>query len=282
MNSDSDREMSRDRRDYRSNDINMQHSNNKILQLNDKIKITQVNRDVKTPSALSTGRTSDSTSGSSLGDQANKKALYNDQKRLKKDVDNKENQTDSLKRAINLRRKSKLTESILEKQPKNEAKIRRNGSQDAKITRHNNTLRIDRSASVDRHTPTLYDKAMASIRMTHNLELKREKNESKIDDINKMKSTSLNFNKDAISGNLEYEEIYNEKLTIAVYKMLSQLEIKFPGRSSTQAKTFLSEVRKRLFFFLNLKIFFNFFFSNISRFIQNLMTLSRVLETIGW
>jgi hypothetical protein len=60
--------------------------------------------------------------------------------------------------------------------------------------------------------------------------------------IQQMSAITKQQQRDLEQENSEQDSFHNEKLATAVYKMLLQLEIKFPGKSSHQAKTFLTEV----------------------------------------
>jgi hypothetical protein len=190
-------------------------------------------------------RTSDSTSRSSISDHLN--PTNSNMKRLKADNNseiNKENISDKF--AINLKRKAIINQSIMiDKSIKINTKLRlnRNNSYDVKSRQK----LIDRSASsIDRNnnnSVSLYDKAMANMRLSQNFENVKNSNESKVNEhIQQM--SSLNA-KQIESENAEQDEIYNEKLATGVFKMLLQLEIKFPGKSPHQARTFLNEIYAR-------------------------------------
>ena len=208
--------------------------------------------------ALRSSRNSDSTSRSSMSDQL--MPINSTKKRLKQDFsENKENSNSDIssKYATNLKRKAIINQSILiDKSVKINTKL--NLSRNNSHGTGNRHKLLNRSASsVDQHSsnsdsnPNVYDKVMMSNIKTQNTDTSKNKETiDKSDSTNKlnehiqqMSSVAKQLQRDTEQENNEQDSLHNERLATAVYKMLLQLEIKFPGKSSHQAKTFLKEVR---------------------------------------
>jgi hypothetical protein len=206
--------------------------------------------------ALRSSRNSDSTSRSSMSDQLMPTNIT--KKRLKQDIiENKENSNNDIssKYTTNLKRKAIINQSILiDKSMKINPKL--NLSRNNSHGSGNRNKLINRSASsVDQHSsnsdsnPNVYDKVMSNNKI-HNMDASKNRETiEKSDSANKlsehiqqMSAITKQQQRDLEQENSEQDSFHNEKLATAVYKMLLQLEIKFPGKSSHQAKTFLTEV----------------------------------------
>jgi hypothetical protein len=202
----------------------------------------------KTPTdSLSSARYSQSTSRSSNSDNqltTQKKRLKQDSFELNNSNSNKENEISS-KYATNLKRKAIINQSLLiDKSIKINSKLRlnRNNSHDTSnmASNHYRMNKIQDHSSLDRSTAARASQAFDFIMKNNN---NSEKTESRIAQNEMFNSSSfLSAKQQAGAENPEYEEIYNQKLSTAVYKMLQQLEIKFPGKNPQQARAFLSEV----------------------------------------
>lgn len=81
---------------------------------------------------------------------------------------------------------------------------------------------------------------------TH-LTSRRSNNSASNNNINNTKSSSMSFsNKEALEGSEEMSENNLSKLTIAVLKLLNQLEIKFPGKNNDQTKVLINSIYSKL------------------------------------
>ena len=202
-------------------------------------------------------RNSDTTSRSSMSDQQiSNNNISSLKKRLKQDfseynhTSNSSNINDvSSKYAINLKRKAIINQSILiDKSVKINSKLRLNRNPSHEISTRQKLVNRS-SSSLDRHNDnngSLYDKVMSNVKMTQNSDATTKYNninENKLSEhIHQMSALSLPTKQQAIEQENNSDVIHNEKLATAVYKMLLQLEIKFPGKTTQQAKNFLNEV----------------------------------------